>query len=96
MVHEVIDLGHLVPSKFIEVDRANVYVIEKLQSPTSVKTIKNFLGHAGSYRRFIKDFSKIANPLCKLIEKYHHFVFYDDCRVDFEELKTTPIIVAPN
>uniref|UniRef100_A0A1S3YYN4 RNA-directed DNA polymerase n=1 Tax=Nicotiana tabacum TaxID=4097 RepID=A0A1S3YYN4_TOBAC len=84
----------------IEVDRAKVDVIAKLPPPTSVKAIRSFLGHAGFYRRFIKDFSKITKPLCKLLEKDHPFVFSDDCRVAFEELKqrlvTAPIIVAPN
>ncbi|XP_070021663.1 uncharacterized protein [Nicotiana sylvestris] len=97
---ESIVLGHLVSSKGIEVDCAKVDVIEKLPPPSSVKAIKSFLRHTGFYRRFIKDFSKIANPFYKLLEKDHPFVFSDDCRVAFEELKkrlvTTPIIVAPD
>ncbi|XP_075076478.1 uncharacterized protein LOC142163123 [Nicotiana tabacum] len=63
MVQEGIVLGHRVSRKGIEVDRAKVDVIAKLPPPTSVKAIRSFLGHAGFYRRFIKDFSKIANPL---------------------------------
>nr|XP_016456307.1 PREDICTED: uncharacterized protein LOC107780293 [Nicotiana tabacum] len=98
MVQEGIVLGHLVSSKGMEVDRAKFDVIEKLPPPTSIKAIKSFLGHADFYRRFIKDFSQIANPLCKLLEKHHHFVFSDDYRIAFEELKkrlvTGPIIVA--
>ncbi|XP_070009350.1 uncharacterized protein [Nicotiana sylvestris] len=100
MVQEDIVLGHRVSSKGIAVDRAKVDVIAKLPLPTSVKAIISFLGHAGFYRRFIKDLFKITNPLYKLLEKDHPFVFSDDCRVAFEELKqklvTTPIIVAPN
>ncbi|XP_070010473.1 uncharacterized protein [Nicotiana sylvestris] len=100
MVQESIVLGHRVSSKGIEVDRAKVDVIAKLPHPTSVKAIRSFLGHAGFYRRFIRDFSKIANPLCKLLEKDHTFLFTDECRVAFEELKkrlvTAPIIVAPD
>ncbi|XP_070019407.1 uncharacterized protein [Nicotiana sylvestris] len=100
MVQEGIVLGNRVSSKGIEVDHAKVDVIAKLPPPTSVKAIRSFLGHACFYRRFIRDFSKIANPLCKLLEKDHPFLFSDDCMVAFEDLKkrlvTAPIIVASN
>ncbi|XP_075095051.1 putative mitochondrial protein AtMg00860 [Nicotiana tabacum] len=81
-------------------DRAKIDVIEKLPPPTSVKAIRSLLGHAGFYRRFIKNISKIANSLCKLLERNHTFVFSDDCRVAFQGLKKrlvfAPIIVAPD
>ncbi|GKV45791.1 hypothetical protein SLEP1_g52835 [Rubroshorea leprosula] len=67
MVREGIVLGHKVASKGIEVDRAKVEIIEKLAPPKSIKEVKGFLGHAGFYRRFIKDFSKIAQPLTNLL-----------------------------
>jgi len=95
MVQEGIVLGHRLYSKAIEVDHAKVDVIEKITLPTSVKAVRSFLGHAGFYRRFIKDFSKIANPLCKLLEKDHPFVFSNDCRLAFEELKKR-LVTAPN
>ena len=69
MVKEGIVLGHHISLKGIEVERARVEVIERLPPPISVKGVRNFLGHAGFYRRFIKDFSKIAYPSCKLLEK---------------------------
>ncbi|RVW29186.1 Transposon Ty3-I Gag-Pol polyprotein [Vitis vinifera] len=53
----------------IEVDKAKVELIVKLPPPTNVKGIRQFLGHAGFYRRFIKDFSKISKPLCELLVK---------------------------
>ncbi|XP_070020466.1 uncharacterized protein [Nicotiana sylvestris] len=60
--------------------------------------VRSFLGHLGFYRRFIKDFSKVVNPLCKLLEKEAKFHFNDDCMKAFELLKfkltTTPIITA--
>nr|XP_016477568.1 PREDICTED: uncharacterized protein LOC107799022 [Nicotiana tabacum] len=67
--------------------------------PTLIKVIRSFLGNVGFYRRFIKEFSKIANPLCKLLENDHLFVLLYDCTLAFEELKrlvTAPIIVAPD
>ena len=65
-----------------------------------MKTVRQFLGHAGFYRRFIKDFSKIAKPLYKLLEKDAKFVSDEDCQKSFKELNayltTAPIVRAPN
>ena len=69
MVNQGIVLGHIISSKGIEVNKAKIDIISKLPPPTNVKTIRQFLGHAGFYRRFIKDFSKIAKHLYKLLEK---------------------------
>ncbi|GKB41279.1 DNA-directed DNA polymerase [Tanacetum coccineum] len=69
MVKEGIVLGHKISNFFIKVDKAKVDVIAKLPPPTTVKRIMSFLGHAGFYRRFIQDFSKIAWPMTHLLEK---------------------------
>jgi hypothetical protein len=100
MVTEGIVLGHKISSKGIEVDKAKVEVIEKLPPPVNVKGIRSFLGHAGFYRRFIKDFSKIAKPLSNLLNKDKSFNFDSSCLISFEELKqrliTAPVIIAPD
>ena len=100
MVQEGIVLGHKISCKGIEVDRAKIETIEKLPPLTSVKAVRSFLGHAGFYRRFIKDFSKITRPLTKLLEKDAPFVFTEECLVSFETLKmkliNAPIMVAPD
>src|SRR5436853_4876808 len=100
MVEDGIVLGHRVSKKGIEVDRAKIEVIEKLPPPTSVKGIRSFLGHAGFYRRFIKDFSKITKPLCELLMKDAVFDFNEECLRAFETLKekliSAPIVVAPD
>ena len=100
MVNQGIILGHIISSRGIEVDKAKIELISKLTSPTNAKTVRQFLGHAGFYRRFIKDFSKIAKPLYKLLEKDAKFVWEKECPESFEELKshltTGPIVRAPN
>ncbi|GJW50823.1 reverse transcriptase domain-containing protein [Tanacetum coccineum] len=100
MVKEGIVLGHKISKSGIEVDRAKVDVISKLPPPTTVKGIRSFLGHAGFYRRFIKDFSKIARPMTHLLEKDTPFFFSSECQSSFEILKKklteAPILVSPD
>ena len=100
LVREGIVLGHLVSARGIEVDRAKVEVIAKLPPPINVKGIRSFLGHAGFYRRFIKDFSKIAKPLTHLLNHDVPFVFDAECNEAFMKLKealiSAPIVQPPN
>ncbi|KAL0291356.1 UNVERIFIED_CONTAM: hypothetical protein Scaly_2641300 [Sesamum calycinum] len=72
---KLLNAGHVVSSRGIEVDQAKIDIIKSLSYPVSVREIRSFLGHAGFYRRFIKDFSKIAEPLCKLLQKDKVFEF---------------------
>ena len=88
MVTEGIVLGHRISTAGLEVDQAKVSIIKTLLPPTTVKRIRSFLGHAGFYRRFIRDFSKIARPLCKLLEKDTKFNFNAACQSSFEEIKS--------
>ncbi|XP_055814109.1 uncharacterized protein LOC129883475 [Solanum dulcamara] len=69
LVKEGIVLGHKVSKGVLEVDKAKIEVIEKLPSPILVKRLYSILGHAEFYQQFIKDFSKIARPMCSLLEK---------------------------
>ncbi|GKE64421.1 reverse transcriptase domain-containing protein [Tanacetum coccineum] len=100
MVKEGIALGHKILKSGIEIDKAKVDVIAKLPYPTSVKGIRSFLGHAGFYRRFIQDFSKIARPMTHLLEKDTSFIFSKECVESFNILKKklteAPILVAPD
>ena len=100
MVHQGIVLGHIIYKEGIEVEKANVELIIKLPSPTNVKGVRQFLGHAEFYRRFIKGFSKLARPLCELLVQDAKFIWDDRFQRSFEELKlfltTAPIVRAPN
>nr|GFB02083.1 reverse transcriptase domain-containing protein [Tanacetum cinerariifolium] len=100
MVKEGIVLGHKISKQWIKVDKAKVDVITKLPYPTTVKGIQSFLGHVGFYRRFIKDFSKIARPVTRLLEKDTPFIFFKECVEAFQTLKRklteAPILIAPD
>ena len=100
MVKEGIILGHMISAAGLEVDKAKVSIIKNLMSPTTVKGIRSFLGHAGFYRRFIRDFSKVARPLCRLLEKDTKFKFDESCQRSFEEIKSrlveAPIMAKPD
>jgi hypothetical protein len=58
MVKQGIVLEHVISERGIEVDKAKVETVEQLPPPTDVKSLRSFLGHAGFYRTFIKDFSR--------------------------------------
>ena len=81
-------------------DKAKVDAIEKMRCPKDIKGIHSFLGHAGFYRRFIKDFSKFSRPLTNLLQKDIPFVFDDDCLEAFEALEkaliSAPIVQPPD
>ena len=100
MVRDGIVLGHKILEKGIEVDKAKIEVMMRLQSPISVKGIMSFLGHTGFYRRFIKDFSKIARPLTRLLCIETRFEFDSNCLSAFHMIKgalvSAPIVQPPD
>jgi len=70
------------------------------KAPTSVHEARSFLGLAGYYRRFISDFSKIAKPMTKLLQKDVKFVWSQECEVAFTALRhlltTAPVLAQPD
>ena len=100
MVNKGIVLGHKISARGIEVDKAKIEAIERMPYPRDIKGIRSFLGHAGFYRRFIKDFSQTSRPLTNLLQKDVPFVFDEDCKEAFEVLKkaliTAPIVQPPD
>ncbi|KAK2451735.1 hypothetical protein QL285_010765 [Trifolium repens] len=100
MVQRGIVLGHITFEKGISVDPAKIDVISTLPYPSCVREIRSFLGHAGFYRHFIKDYSKIALPLSNLLKNDVAFDFVEKCKKAFDFLKkaltSAPIIQPPD
>ena len=96
---EVKFLGHVVTSEGIDVDPSKVEAVLNWKRPKSVFDIRSFLGLAGYYRRFIKDFSSIALPLTRLTQKGIKFEWDEKCNEAFERLKklltTAPVLIIP-
>lgn len=87
MVKKGIILCHKISKKVIDIDKVKNEVIKKLPPLIFFERYSEFWGHAEFYYRFIKDFSDIVNPLCKLLEKKLKFVFDTVCLKAFELLK---------
>jgi hypothetical protein len=84
---EVAFLGHIISAGGVSVDPGKVKDVINWVPPTTILEIQSFLGLAGYYRRFIKDFYKIAKPMTKLLEKNKAFEWTKECQASFEELK---------
>jgi len=97
---EGIVLGHHVSAAGIKVDPTKIEVIVKVPPPTNQKGVRSFLGHAGYYRRFLENFTKVASPLFKLLTKESKFHWNDECQVAFdkfkEKLSTAPVLRGPD
>jgi hypothetical protein len=100
MVKKGIVLGHIISSNGIEVDKTKIDLISNLLAPKNIREVCSFLGHAGFYRRFIKDFSSISRPLCTLLQKKIPFEWTKACQLAFDKLKgmltSAPIMQPPN
>ncbi|GJS12611.1 putative reverse transcriptase domain-containing protein [Tanacetum coccineum] len=92
-------LGHVIDSQGIHVDPAKIESIKDWASPKSPTEIRQFLGLAGYYRRFIEGFSKIAKPMTKLTQKKVKFEWGDKQETTFQLIKqklcSAPILALP-
>jgi len=86
-VKKRIVFGHIISKDGLEVDKTKTDLIVNLLPPTCVKEVRSFLGHAGFYRHFTKDFSKIVKLLSNLLVKDVSFHFSDECLEVFSKLK---------
>ncbi|GJV66323.1 putative nucleotidyltransferase, ribonuclease H [Tanacetum coccineum] len=92
-------LGHLIDSQGLHVDPAKIEAVKNWTSPTTPTEVRQFLGLAGYYRRFIEGFSKIAKPLTKLTQKNKNYIWGEEQESAFQLLKQklceAPILALP-
>jgi hypothetical protein len=84
---EVAFLGYVISAGGVSFDLSKVKDVLNWMPPITVSEIQSFLRLAGYYRRIIKDFSKIAKPMTKQLEKNKAFEWTRECQASFEELK---------
>ena len=93
-------IGHTISQQGLQVDPNKIAIIQRVPPPQKVRDVQSFLGLAGYYRRFIKDFSKLASPLFGLLGKDAEFIWTDNCHKALDALKgkmvTAPILRGPN
>lgn len=97
---EVQYLGHIISREGVRTDPAKTAKVAGWSTPTNKKEVKQFIGFANYYRRFIKDFAQIARPLHQLTENSTSFNWTADCQEAFDQLRkqlcSTPILAFPN
>lgn len=100
MMQKGIVLGHNISIKGIQMDPTKIEVIQHINALVKQKDVRSFLGHVGYYRRFIKDFNKIASPLYSLLTKDMEFKWTSACDEAFLKLKhaltQAPVLKGPN
>lgn len=97
---EVRYLGHTVTPAGLKPNDDQLLAVKQYQTPKNVKGLRQFLGLASYYHRFIKQFAKIAHPLHALTCKGTEFVWTEECQTAFDNLKarlvTAPVLAFPN
>ena len=98
-LEKVAFLGHVISKEGIAVDPSKVEAVMNWKAPKNVTEIRSFLGLAGYYRRFVKDFSRIARPMTALMRKENRFKWDEKCELAFQTLKerltTAPVLALP-
>lgn len=97
---EVTYLGHVINEAGVRPDPKKIIAVKNFPRPRNVKNIKQFLGLAGYYRRFLNNFSKTAKPLTRLLKKQEPFVWLESQESAFatlrDELCTEPLLIHPD
>ncbi|XP_062374552.1 uncharacterized protein LOC134062534 isoform X1 [Sardina pilchardus] len=96
---QVAYLGHIVSEEGVTTDPMKIQKVQEWPSPTSVPEVRQFIGLASYYRRFVQNFATIAEPLHNLTKKYARFQWTSECQEAFNKLKqlltTTPVLGYP-
>ena len=99
MKDKVAFLGHIISAEGIAPNQQKVQAVREIKPPTTVTEVKSFLGMAGYYRKFIKNFSSIAEPITELTKLGVEFYWSHECQQAFDHLKkaltTSPILAHP-
>ncbi|CAG2186270.1 Retrovirus-related Pol polyprotein from transposon 17.6,Retrovirus-related Pol polyprotein from transposon 412,Retrovirus-related Pol polyprotein from transposon 297 [Mytilus edulis] len=97
---EVLYLGHIFSDKGIKVDDSKIQAVKSFPIPNNQHDVRSFLGLCNYYRKFVKNYSKIAAPITHLLKKNMKFKWTSDCNEAFETLKqaliTAPILKYPD
>jgi len=100
MMTEGTMLGHIISQQGLRVDSNKIDIIQRVPPPKKVRDVLSFLSLAGYYRRFIKDFSKLASPLFGILRNDAEFIWTDNCQEALDNLKgkliTTLTLRGPN
>ena len=91
---EVLYLGHKISREGIATDPAKIEAVNKWLTPTTVQELQKFLGLAGYYRRYVKDFASLAQPLFRLMERGREFKWTQESYAILKlRLTSAPILV---
>lgn len=97
---QILYLGHIISSEGLSPDPDKTKVLKLYPVPKNTDEVKRFIAFANYYRKFIRNFAEIANPLNKLCRKYSEFHWSEECQSAFEKLKialsTAPVLDYPD
>lgn len=97
---EISYLGHVISERGVATDPAKIEAVVSWPTPTNVKELRNFLGFAGFYRRFVRHYAIVSKPLTALLKKHCLFLWTSEQETAFTTLKkcpcSTPILTLPD